>query len=326
ELGIPGQLAHLEDTIFESLPDELAQAWPERFMGAIGVGADLEEVWPRFAVWLMVDERWGVFGATDDEEVRAICRRVADGYTRTGDGDPPSDEEAATLAKDAWSAWEARATVATADQWAARAARATWDGRPEPPQPRGLRGTSGINTSRRPPASSSSCSKRPTDTCALLRRSAERTRLRRAWLRCQPPPQRLAYEQPIRNIGHGHGRDHSTDDPSRLRSRLPHLSSFLERCAPVYSAPSANRPTDARDRSTRRQRVHARPHVRPVCLAIGPGAPTLVSSTASRRTTRSQPGESRGCIAQEDPHRPACSQRWRCFWPSAGAPWRPATI
>ncbi len=129
ELGIPGQLAHLEDTIFESLPDELAQAWPERFMGAIGVGADLEEVWPRFAVWLMVDERWGVFGATDDEEVRAICRRVADGYTRTRDGDPPSDEEAATLAKDAWSAWEARATVATADQWAARAARATWDGR-----------------------------------------------------------------------------------------------------------------------------------------------------------------------------------------------------
>ena len=46
EFGIPAQLAHIEDGIFESLPDELCRLWPERFMGAIRPGADLSLVWP----------------------------------------------------------------------------------------------------------------------------------------------------------------------------------------------------------------------------------------------------------------------------------------
>lgn len=57
EFGIPVQLAWLEDGIFESLPVEDSRVWPERFMDAITVGADLSGVWPRFATWLMVDAR-----------------------------------------------------------------------------------------------------------------------------------------------------------------------------------------------------------------------------------------------------------------------------
>jgi hypothetical protein len=120
EFGIPAQLAYLEDGLFESMSPEAALAWPERFMGAIAPGADLSGVWPRFAIWLMVDEKWGVVGATDDAEVQSICRRVAEGYRRALDSDPLSDEDAAALT------WDARAARAARAIWAARAARAAW--------------------------------------------------------------------------------------------------------------------------------------------------------------------------------------------------------
>ena len=97
EFGIPAQLAYLEDGLFESMPLAAAKEWPAQFMGAIQPGADLSMVWPRFAVWLMIDPEWGVVNTTDDEEVKAICRRVADGYQRAIDGTPLSD-------KDAWDA------------------------------------------------------------------------------------------------------------------------------------------------------------------------------------------------------------------------------
>ena len=60
KFGIPVQLAHLEDTLFETMATEQAKDWPRRFMSAIKVGADLSTVWPKFASWLMVDETWGV--------------------------------------------------------------------------------------------------------------------------------------------------------------------------------------------------------------------------------------------------------------------------
>jgi len=44
ELGLPEWLAYLEDSIFEGLPAEEAQAWPESFLGAIQPGVDTEPV------------------------------------------------------------------------------------------------------------------------------------------------------------------------------------------------------------------------------------------------------------------------------------------
>jgi hypothetical protein len=53
ELGVPVELARLEDRIFEGLDVETAMAWPERFLSAIRPGADLSGVWPKFAIWLL---------------------------------------------------------------------------------------------------------------------------------------------------------------------------------------------------------------------------------------------------------------------------------
>ena len=85
-IGVPRILARLEDGMFERLPDEKSQAWPVRFAEAIPVGADLSLVWPRFAHWLLVDDRDGVirFAKTDDQ--RKAIQDVAKLYQDTING------------------------------------------------------------------------------------------------------------------------------------------------------------------------------------------------------------------------------------------------
>ena len=60
ELGIPQTLERLEDNIFEALPAPDDTLWPEQFLDAIPVGADLSMVWPQFAVALLGDPDHGV--------------------------------------------------------------------------------------------------------------------------------------------------------------------------------------------------------------------------------------------------------------------------
>jgi hypothetical protein len=130
EFGIPVQLAWLEDGIFEDLDVQVAKEWPLRFMGAIPVGADLTAVWPRFAIWLMTDPEWGLEHLAEADDVKQVCRMVADAYTRIADGDALTDEEAQQItdaARDAWAARAARDARDAWDAWAARAARAAWD-------------------------------------------------------------------------------------------------------------------------------------------------------------------------------------------------------
>src|SRR5258707_9315460 len=55
ELGIPRELAHMEDGIFESLSNGRSSAWPEDFLSATPVGIDLSLVWPRFTLWTLID-------------------------------------------------------------------------------------------------------------------------------------------------------------------------------------------------------------------------------------------------------------------------------
>src|SRR5262249_3407302 len=54
ELGIPRILARLEDGIFENLPNGQAKEWPQKFLAAIPISADLSLVWLQFAVWLLI--------------------------------------------------------------------------------------------------------------------------------------------------------------------------------------------------------------------------------------------------------------------------------
>ena len=53
ELGIPEWLARLEDTIFEGLPLEEAKLWPEQFLKAVPVGANLEPVKWKFCAFIL---------------------------------------------------------------------------------------------------------------------------------------------------------------------------------------------------------------------------------------------------------------------------------
>ena len=77
ELGIPEQLAHLEDCIFEGLAFEAALEWPERFLTAIPVGADLTRVWPAFVRWMLGDPNHGVRRLVLGEAVWAHQVRAA---------------------------------------------------------------------------------------------------------------------------------------------------------------------------------------------------------------------------------------------------------
>ncbi len=64
-------MARLEDSIFEALPFADAQAWPERFLGAIQPGADLSRVIWQFLDWLLED-----LPKVDDANVTEAVARV----------------------------------------------------------------------------------------------------------------------------------------------------------------------------------------------------------------------------------------------------------
>lgn len=81
ELGVPQVLARLEDRIFEGMQSGDSKTFPRRFLSAIPVGADLSLVWPRFAVWLLVDEKHGVARHTKKDGPQWVAiHRVASLY------------------------------------------------------------------------------------------------------------------------------------------------------------------------------------------------------------------------------------------------------
>jgi hypothetical protein len=82
ELGIPQGIAHLEDAIFEMLPNEQALLWPEQFLEAIYVGADLSLVGWKFLAWLvpLTLERYGNAEVTKScQPAIVVLRQMADG-------------------------------------------------------------------------------------------------------------------------------------------------------------------------------------------------------------------------------------------------------
>ena len=74
-LGIPRQLAHIEDDLFEAMPLKNAIEWPGKFLAAIPVGADLALVGKRWLAWVIRDLLNIPELAAD---VAAAVRRMAD--------------------------------------------------------------------------------------------------------------------------------------------------------------------------------------------------------------------------------------------------------
>jgi hypothetical protein len=82
ELGIPKIIARLEDRIFEGLEREKAKMFPLRFIQAVPVGVDLSLVWPKFAIWLLGDEKDGVIKYVETDEQKKIIIDIVELYKR----------------------------------------------------------------------------------------------------------------------------------------------------------------------------------------------------------------------------------------------------
>lgn len=115
ELGIPEGIAHLEDIIFEGLPNELAMTFPIRFLESIPVGVDLSHVVPSMMIFILKDRR--IYA--DYQGKKAIDSVVAL-YQRKLNGEDVTVQEWKEAAEAAWAAWAAGAAEAA---WAAGAAR-----------------------------------------------------------------------------------------------------------------------------------------------------------------------------------------------------------
>lgn len=118
ELGIPRILARLEDGIFENLPNDLAKTWPARFLKAVPVGADLFLVWPKFAVWMLTDEKRGVLQFAKTDAQREAIQTVSDMYLFKIEG--------ADIDRDDWLEAKSAADAAYANAYASAAARTDW--------------------------------------------------------------------------------------------------------------------------------------------------------------------------------------------------------
>lgn len=134
ELGIPAELAYLEDVIFEELPDDEHLTWPERFINAIPVGADLSLVTAKFMIWQFEDKKYGLKylkDVKDDTEVYGFCEEVVALYKRKIAGDAPTEKEFYDLylkidGARAW-AWAWAGARAWARAWAGAGAWADFD-------------------------------------------------------------------------------------------------------------------------------------------------------------------------------------------------------
>jgi hypothetical protein len=88
ELGIPAYLARLEDSIFEFLSRKECVFWPERFIQAIRVGADLSLIIPQFLLWLLEDPQLGLIGVTKSDIDKKRFSAIAELYRQICNHEP----------------------------------------------------------------------------------------------------------------------------------------------------------------------------------------------------------------------------------------------
>src|SRR5437870_8939963 len=84
ELGIPEAIAHVEDFLFEGIPNEEAMLFPKRFIEAIPVGANLSLVPAKLIVFILNDVLT-VKEAADDAKVVEAVHQTADLWQRVID-------------------------------------------------------------------------------------------------------------------------------------------------------------------------------------------------------------------------------------------------
>lgn len=70
ELGLPEWLAHLEDVLFEGLPNEEAKKFPAAFLEAIPVGVNLDPVRLKFSTFMLEENMDQVSTSNIDKEIK----------------------------------------------------------------------------------------------------------------------------------------------------------------------------------------------------------------------------------------------------------------
>ena len=133
ELGIPVMLAYIEDDIFESLPIADAMRWPEQFLKAISVGADLSKVAAQVCIWQYEDPEYGLQNTNEvkrDPELQRLCSDLVALLKR----DAVSKQEYLDIEARAWAragAWAGTWTRAREGAWTGtwtRAREGAWAG------------------------------------------------------------------------------------------------------------------------------------------------------------------------------------------------------
>jgi len=92
-LGIPMQLAYLEDSLFEHLPVTKAKLWPELFLDSINVGADLSLVFSKFIIRVLGNSERGCIIHAKTPGSEAAINSVINLYKRKIEGDVVRAEE-----------------------------------------------------------------------------------------------------------------------------------------------------------------------------------------------------------------------------------------
>ncbi len=94
ELGIPEWLAHIEDIIFEGLPDVAAKKWPIRFLSAIKVGSYLDKIKIPFLIFV-VESTLDKFNHEEFPDVKKSIDGVLSAF-KSGDKELPMLREVLT--------------------------------------------------------------------------------------------------------------------------------------------------------------------------------------------------------------------------------------
>jgi hypothetical protein len=83
ELGIPVELAHIQDAIHERLPDPDFKMFPEQYLTVIVPGAVLSNVQFGLGLWIINNDSWGLRQYIKDAETLKLIDQLGDLYDRT---------------------------------------------------------------------------------------------------------------------------------------------------------------------------------------------------------------------------------------------------
>ena len=114
ELGIPEEIAYLEDWLFERLPAEKAKEWPARVLTSIASGSDLTDIYDLWSAWNLIDPKNGVITLVADAfpDVQRVVRETGEACLRHERINAARAAEAAEAAGAAWAAEAAEAAEA----------------------------------------------------------------------------------------------------------------------------------------------------------------------------------------------------------------------